>query len=333
MTAFARGFSLGRWFGVSVRANLFYLIVAAFILAKVTPWDLGLATIGILFLSNLLHEIGHMVAARLSGGDGDLIFLWPLGGMLHPRPAPTRVSLVSTAVAGITVNCILCLITIPAAWSKLDAASFPIGSLPIKEIGPDWFASLSLLTFAINFKLLVLNLIPVIPQDGGHLLRAVLQPRDDESANAISLGVAMLASVLTIGVGWILTNPDTLLVTVGFVFLTHTMLLAHRWHLSLMQGESGDEGEKFLGYDFSEGYTSLERDGEDFDDEASPSLLDRWKQKREEERRQKDDAERVEAEARLDLLLDKINRDGIASLTDEERRFLERTSDRYRSRG
>src|SRR5262249_19539365 len=97
--------------------------------------------------------------------------------------------------------------------------------------------------------------------------------------------------------------------------------------------ETGGE-ESLFGYDFSQGYTSLEREDTPTPTPRKPkqSWGQRWKQRRA-ERKAKEAAERREAdERRLDELLEKGEREGIPWPTDEERRFMQRVSDQYRNR-
>ena len=97
-----------------------------------------------------------------------------------------------------------------------------------------------------------------------------------------------------------------------------------------MQGNE----ESFLGYDFSQGYTSLERSHEDEETprERRPSWWQRWKARREAKRREKEEAARRAEEERLDQLLEKIQQHGADSLTEEEQSFMMRVSDRYRNK-
>jgi hypothetical protein len=96
--------------------------------------------------------------------------------------------------------------------------------------------------------------------------------------------------------------------------------------------ETGGEDSLF-GYDFSQGYTSLERDQAP----AAPprrrtGWWKRWLQKRAAQKLQREQETREAEERRLDELLDKVHREGQGALTDEERRFMKRVSDRYRHR-
>jgi hypothetical protein len=102
----------------------------------------------------------------------------------------------------------------------------------------------------------------------------------------------------------------------------------HQWIVL----EMGDENSPF-GYDFSQGYTSLERD-----QPAAPvqrrrqSWYQRWRQRRAQQKMLREQETREAEERRLDELLEKVQRDGLSALSDEERRFLKRASDRYRNR-
>jgi hypothetical protein len=111
------------------------------------------------------------------------------------------------------------------------------------------------------------------------------------------------------------------------VFLGMVIYLACRQQMVLL--ETGGE-ESFFGYDFSQGYASLES-------HAPPrrrrsSFWQRWLQRRAARRVQRDVEVREAEERRLDELLAKIQREGRAALTAEEQRFLDRVSHRYRNR-
>jgi hypothetical protein len=94
-----------------------------------------------------------------------------------------------------------------------------------------------------------------------------------------------------------------------------------------------DSDEGPFGYDFSAGYTSLERD-----DEPPPrpkkklGPIARWWQARKARKFAAETARRQRDEERMEELLGKIAATGMPSLTDDERRFLEQFSARYRDR-
>ena len=94
-------------------------------------------------------------------------------------------------------------------------------------------------------------------------------------------------------------------------------------------GDSYDES--FMGYDFSEGYTSLER-GEQTEKHPQQSY---WAKRQEEKEAQKQEhlqEVKQEQERKLDTLLAKVHESGIHSLNAEEKRFLQRTSKNYRAK-
>jgi hypothetical protein len=109
-----------------------------------------------------------------------------------------------------------------------------------------------------------------------------------------------------------------------------------RRELTELEREVEDE-QAATEYDFSQGYTSLERDQPD--DRApqpppppKPGWLQAWLQRRAERKAQRERELREADERRLDELLDKIHREGKQALTDEELRFLTRVSSKNPNR-
>jgi stage IV sporulation protein FB len=100
----------------------------------------------------------------------------------------------------------------------------------------------------------------------------------------------------------------------------------------MQRQEYGEES--FMGYDFSQGYTSLEQSNTDeFEVDDQPGVLARWRAQREEEKRQKQEEEDRDMERQLDLLLEKLHTHGDGSMTATEKRRLQDISDRLRQRG
>jgi hypothetical protein len=86
-----------------------------------------------------------------------------------------------------------------------------------------------------------------------------------------------------------------------------------------------------FGYDFTEGYTSLEGSAA----KVRPyreSALKRWRRRRSDLRRQRQQAREAAEDRRMDEILEKLHREGRAALSDEEHRFLIRVSAKYRNR-
>lgn len=143
--------------------------VALYILYKTSGLDesLGwfLATYLSLFGIVLMHEFGHAFACRSVGGEAGNIVLWPLGGIAFVRPPQRPGALLWSIAAGPLVNVVLVPITVGLVFMAEYA-------LP-----PDQFDGLRqyvYVIFAINLMLLIFNVMPVYPLDGGQMLQAIL---------------------------------------------------------------------------------------------------------------------------------------------------------------
>jgi Zn-dependent protease len=112
----------------------------------------------------LLHEFGHALACRQVGGKADRIVLWPLGGIAYVKPPPRPGAVLWSIAAGPLVNVLLVpatlilhAITVLAGWADSPDVSRFVDQL-----------------FWINLVLLIFNLIPVYPLDGGQIVQALL---------------------------------------------------------------------------------------------------------------------------------------------------------------
>jgi Zn-dependent protease len=113
----------------------------------------------------LMHEFGHALACRQVGGQADRIMLWPLGGVAFVQPPPRPGALLWSIAAGPLVNVILVPITFGAVVVATGAH--------LRNEYPD-FAHFLLSIAVINLALLVFNLLPIYPLDGGQILQALL---------------------------------------------------------------------------------------------------------------------------------------------------------------
>src|SRR5579863_7294615 len=118
-----------------------------------------------LFLIVLTHEFGHALACRSVGGIANRIVLWPLGGVAYVDPPPRPGATLWSIAAGPLVNVAL----IPVLW-LLNSAALSAGwaySMPnaMRLIGSISF---------INTWLLIFNILPIFPLDGGQILRSLL---------------------------------------------------------------------------------------------------------------------------------------------------------------
>ncbi len=177
--------------------------------------------------------------------------------------------------------------------------------------------------FWLNWVLFLFNLLPSFPLDGGRILQALIWGRTDYRQGttvAIYAGYAcavLMALIAFIG-GGVLVFALAL-----FIYVT-----CRQMQFLLENGlEESPYG------DFSQGYTSLEREhqAEERQRKRRPNLIRRWLQRRAARRLQREHEIRVAEEQRTDELLAKIANHGRDSLTEEEKRFLDRVSARYRN--
>ena len=118
-----------------------------------------------LFVIVLLHEFGHAFATRQVGGMANYILLWPFGGIAFVRAPERPGAQLWSIVAGPLVNVVL----IPVLWLMLLLAA----QSGLARTAPDSYQLLYMVG-RINLLILIFNLLPVYPLDGGQILRSLL---------------------------------------------------------------------------------------------------------------------------------------------------------------
>jgi Zn-dependent protease len=118
-----------------------------------------------LFAIVLMHEMGHALACRSVGGKADEIVLWPLGGVAYVAPPQRPGAMLWSIVAGPLVNVVLFVV--------LGGLLAMGNSLAWGNTAPDLLQFVRAVFF-VNLGLLIFNLLPVYPLDGGQILRSLL---------------------------------------------------------------------------------------------------------------------------------------------------------------
>jgi Zn-dependent protease len=348
---------------VQVRLHMFFLLFAA--LTLYLSWHyaradndselqwLGALSLLLLLGSVLLHELGHYWAAVRLGGGADQLVLGPLGGLAPVRvPFDPHNELVAI-VAGPLVNLIATLLGIAALLAyqqanpaleavEITSLLYPLGP-SFLEAGNSTIVPLALqLAIWINWILFLFNLIPALPFDGGRALLTAfaISPRSRGKWRPVVI-VATLAKVFAVGLllaAWIVHDTDRSepLVPAWFSLVLLAIFLFFNARVEESQLEADELSDDLFGYDFSQGYTSLNRPDEPHEPHeqtpTAPGLFAQWRQRRRSERLQRQQARDAEDDRRMDEILARLHETGMESLSPEDRALLNRVSARYRSR-
>ena len=224
-TVFGGGssFQLARIFGIRIGVDLSWFIVLFVIIwslsgyyGDIFPGEDGKAYVlaavsGLLFfVCILLHELGHALVARRNGIGIAGIDLWALGGVAKlerdtdSAGVEFRVAAAAPLVLLLIAAAGLGVVTLIAGADKaLDAGNFELAS------NDEALAVLGYLTF-INVLLLVFNLIPAFPLDGGRIARAAAWrvTGDRTRATRIAARVGRGFSYLMVAAGVFLVLQD-----------------------------------------------------------------------------------------------------------------------------
>jgi Zn-dependent protease/predicted transcriptional regulator len=192
---------IGRFAGIDVYIHTTFLLLVAFF--GFTYWQQtrtlsgtleGIAFLLALFLSVVLHEYGHALTARRYGIKARDITLLPIGGVARLERMPDKpLQELWVALAGPTVNIVIAVALF--IYLGLSRTIIPLTGMTLTS-GP-FFERL----LGVNLSLVVFNLIPAFPMDGGRVLRALLALRLDyvratQIAATIGQGLAFLFGII-----------------------------------------------------------------------------------------------------------------------------------------
>jgi Zn-dependent protease len=198
---------LGAYRGIDVYLHATFLLLLGFLAVSFWlasgSWPSVFAGIGfflLLFLCVLLHEFGHALTAARYGIKTRDIVLYPIGGVarLERMPDEPRQELV-VALAGPAVNVVIAAALV--AWLYLAGSLAPLANM-------DWTRGPLLERLVVvNIFLVLFNLIPAFPMDGGRVLRALLAMRLEYTrATQIAAGIGQ-ALALVFGLVGLFWNP------------------------------------------------------------------------------------------------------------------------------
>lgn len=223
-----RSLVIGRVQGIEIKVHPTFLLVIPWV---AFTWGYsggyGLAGVGfgimlmlLLFAFVVLHELGHSFAALRCGVGVRDITLLPIGGVARMERLPAEPGReIAIALAGPAVNLAIALLFTPPILLITHAlgAPTPLSLLGVlTDLSPTGFI---VYLFFTNVTLVVFNLLPAFPMDGGRVLRALLSfctGRLAATRIAVALGQALGGAL---GVAGLLTRSPSLLLIGAFVIV------------------------------------------------------------------------------------------------------------------
>ena len=277
-------------------------------------------TLAILVASILFHELGHCWMAVHHRGHADKILLWPLGGLSfidydrHPSNQIKVSGIGPLSSLLLSALCFAALVATGIAWHwelVLPYESWIPRGWSLPQIFLLHAARLNLILALFNM------LIPAYPLDGGQVLFGLLtlkfgRLRAAQAMVAISIPVGAALAIFGFAMGMIFLG----FIGISVIYEAFQLrMLIRNGDLDAHPGMGGGSGSEF---DYMP------------DRPKKKGWWGRWKEKRARaamaREEQRDEADR----ARVDAVLDKVSREGIGSLTSDEKRVLDDASRRSR---
>ena len=328
---------LGRYNGLPLRLHISFVLVGIFVLFfQVQSGGNHLGKTGVIlliwFAAVLLHEAGHCFLVHRIGGNNEMLVLTPFGGLsFHSFPQQAGKDL-WVALSGPLMSFIGFTMSIVALGLFGDAAltglwddrnpNFSAEVLPIAALR---------LSVWINLGLVLVNILPAIPLDGGWILHALLWPALGDhrswhvvrrSSQTTALGIFVLALVtglLDLMIGnmplWL---PLTILAAYCFCFSSAPLSL-HPLDRGSYAGEDPTADSSLRPHKVTVGNSNPQQ--HELSLEEQMLLLPTT-----------EESQNEKADSAVDEVLQCVYDRGLASLTTAQRKVLQEAAKRYRSR-
>jgi stage IV sporulation protein FB len=310
-------------FGIRVQAHssliLYAALVLLFGLGTGFTWQDRVLNIGVLFVIVLLHEFGHCFAARWVGGDAEEIVMHPLGGLALARPPHRWLPTFITVAGGPAVNVLICIVCGALLW--ITTGRLPKNPFIFEPFGAfnSWFNvyRYAWWIFQISWMLLIFNLLPIFPLDGGQMLQSLLWPKFGYYKSMMFACITGMVGAV-IGAMIALASRQiwlAVLAVMGFV----TCMNMRRALVEMGPEEYEDSIDYSAAYDINAGRPAKKKKS-------------RWFAGRAAKRARKIAAHERAERQKIDDILAKLSAHGMNSLSWSEKRTLKRATERQRQR-
>ncbi len=213
---------VGRVRGIEIKVHPTFLLVVPWVILN---WGyfggygplgvaFGMVLVILLFAFVLLHELGHCFVALHYGVGVRDITLLPIGGVARIEQLPSEPGReIAIALAGPAVNLAIAILFAPpvALIALGNGVDHPLALIPLlMDTSPSGFI---LYLFFTNVTLVLFNLIPAFPMDGGRVLRAIFSLFTARlTATRIAVGVGQVFAALLIILGIASRTPSLILI-------------------------------------------------------------------------------------------------------------------------
>ncbi len=199
--------------GIPIRLHFTFLLFLVWVGMR-GGGALGIALVCTLFLCVVLHELGHSLVALRYGIPVADITLYPIGGVARIEKRPQARQELWIALAGPAVNVIIALVL----YAGLIGTGGLVPADVTRAAHGGWRGFAETIMMA-NIALVLFNLIPAFPMDGGRVLRALLALRlPPERATAIAAGIGQFIAI-AVGLWAMLTGAYWYLFIAFFVYI------------------------------------------------------------------------------------------------------------------
>jgi Zn-dependent protease len=326
-------FKLYTAFGITVRMHWLFPLFIVVEFLKATHIVYWAIVVGILFLQVLCHEYGHALTARRVMAGCDSIVIWPLGGAAYCGRASNYLDDMKVTFMGPAINSLffvggLATLAALGLWnlSLLNpwATWYPYAYHPDYSMGAQLALNALVISTKLGMILTAFNLLlPAYPLDGGRLLLTYVSAHHGrERAARVSSTIG-----LPVGVGlmvWAVLRGGTMSDNM-LLFLLGLWVLMDNYNLRRMAAAGALD--QHPAFPVEAEWASLTYREEPA---RKPGFFERWRRRRAAEADRRRHEEDALIRAKADQVLDKVAREGMHSLTPEERRILEEASRKMR---